>query len=97
MATLFINNNDTHMGKEKLVGRVSHYFDKLKVAAIKLTSPLSVGDTIRIEGGEVSLTQQVASMQLEHEIVQKAGKGKDVGIRVKKKVREGYRVFVMKP
>lgn len=79
--------------QEKLVGRVSHYFDKIKVAAIKLAAPLKVGDEIRIEGGETSLKQSVASMQLEHEKVQKAGKGKDVGIKVKKKVHEGYRVY----
>lgn len=79
--------------KETLVGKVSHYFDKIKVAAFLLRAPLAVGDTVRIEGGTVSLTQPVSSMQIEREAVQKAGKGSEIGIKVKKKVREGYRVF----
>jgi U32 family peptidase len=80
--------------KEKLVGKVSHYFDKIGVAAIKLSVPLKKGDTVRIEGGSVSVKQKVASMQKEHEPVSSAKKGDEVGIKVSKKVREGYRVFL---
>ncbi len=80
-------------GKEKLVGKVDHYFDKIQVAAMKLEDSLKVGDTIRIEGGSVAFTQQVASMQIEHESVNAAKKGDEVGFKVKQKVREGYRVF----
>lgn len=79
--------------KEKLLGKVDHYFDKIKVAALKLKDSLKVGDTILIEGGMVSFTQEVVSMQIEHEQVKTAKKGSEVGFKVKKKVREGYRVF----
>jgi len=30
--------------KEKLIGKVTHYFDKIKVAAIRLSAPIKVGD-----------------------------------------------------
>ena len=80
-------------GKEKPVGKVSHYFDKIKVAAIKLTAPIKKGDTVRIEGGTISLTQKIASMQKEHQPVASAKKGDEIGIKVSKQVREGYRVF----
>ena len=79
--------------KEKLLGRVAHYYDKIKVAAVTLKDTLSQGDTIRIEGGGKSFTQQIDSMQIEHEQVKKAKKGEDVGFKVKQKVREGYRVY----
>lgn len=79
--------------REKLIGKIAHYYDKIKVAAVTLKDTLSQGDTIRIEGGGKSFTQEIDSMQIEHEQVQKAKKGEDVGFKVKQKVREGYRVF----
>jgi putative protease len=79
--------------KEKLIGKVAHFYDKISVAAMKLGDSLRVGDTVRIEGGSVAFTQQIASMQIEHEPVRAAKKGDEVGFKVKQKVREGYRVF----
>lgn len=79
--------------KEKLVGKVSHYFDKIQVVAIKLLAPLNKGDTVRIEGGGASFEQEVESLQKEHEKIEKAKKGDEVGFKVKKKAREGYRVY----
>ena len=79
--------------KEKLIGKIAHYYDKIKVAALTLKDTLSQGDTIRIEGGGKSFAQEIDSMQIEHEQVKKAKKGEDVGFKVKQKVREGYRVF----
>lgn len=79
--------------KEKSLGKVNHYFDKIGVAAMKLGDSLKVGDTIRVEGGSVAFTQQIASMQIDHEQVNTAKMGEEVGFKVKQKVREGYRVF----
>lgn len=79
--------------KEKLLGKVDHYFDKISVAAMKLGDSLKVGDTVRIEGGSVAFTQQIVSMQIDRESVNTAKKGDEVGFKVKQKVREGYRVF----
>lgn len=77
----------------KLIGRVIHYFDKIQVAVIALTEPLKVGETIRIIGGETDFEQQVGSMEVEHEKIDKAKKGDEVGLEVKEKVRDGYRVY----
>lgn len=77
----------------KLIGRVIHYFDKIQVAVIALTEPLKVGETIRIIGGETDFEQQVGSMEVEHEKIDKAKKGDEVGLKVKEKVRDGYRVY----
>jgi len=81
------------MVKEKKIGIVSNYFDHVKVAAIKLEAPLKVGDTVKITGGEVDFEQPIKSMQIQHDKVEKAKKGDEIGIKVKKKVRKGYRVL----
>lgn len=78
----------------KLIGKVSHYFDKIGVAVIELAGPLKVGDTIRIAGGEATdFRQEVESMQMEHEPIEKAKKGEAIGVKVQEKVREGYKVY----
>jgi len=78
---------------EKQIGTVSNYFEHVKVAAVKLTTALKVGDTIRISGGEVDFEQPIKSMQIQHDKVEAAKKGDEIGIKVKKKVRKGYKVY----
>lgn len=87
---------DTQTPQEegKLIGKVIHYFSKIEVAVIKLSASLSVGDTIRIAGGEdTDFTQAVDSMEVEHQKIKKAKKGDEVGLKVSQKVREGYKVY----
>lgn len=80
--------------KDKQIGKVVHYFDKIGVAVIELASSLKKGEEIRIIGGEATdFNQTVESMQVEHKDKKKAKKGDEVGIKVKEKVREGYKVF----
>jgi len=82
------------MAKEaKPIGVVSNYFDHVGVAAIKLDKGLKVGDKIKIVGGETEFEQEVKSMQIQHEKVEKAKKGDEIGLKADKKVRKGYRVF----
>jgi len=85
---------DVSKEEGKLIGKVSHYFSNIGVAVIELSASLSVGDTIRIAGGEATdFTQAVDSMEIEHEKIKKAKKGDSVGMKVKEKVREGYKVY----
>ncbi|MDD4409039.1 MAG: hypothetical protein PHW52_00100 [Candidatus Pacebacteria bacterium] len=80
--------------KEKKLGLVTHYFDKAKVVVLKLSSELEVGDKIRIEGGlETDFKQKVASMEIKGERIKKAKKGQEIGLKVKEKVRVGYRAY----
>lgn len=78
---------------EELIGTVTHYFGNISVGAIKLTGELAVGDTIHIVGHTTDLVQQVESMQIEHESVESAGSGDEIGIKVADKVREDDQVF----
>ena len=77
----------------KLIGKVTHYFGKIEVAVVDLSGALKVGDNIRIAGGEIDFTQSVKSMQVEHESVKSAKSGDSVGLKVKEKVRDGYKVY----
>jgi len=78
----------------KLIGKVTHYFSNIEVAVVELLSPLSIGETIRIVGGEATdFEQTVDSMEVDHKKVKKAKKGNEVGLKVKEKVREGYKVY----
>jgi len=77
----------------KPIGKVIHYFDKIQVAVIALTGGLKAGETIRIIGGDVDFEQAVDSMEVEHDKIEKAKKGDEVGLKVSQKVRDGYRVY----
>lgn len=77
----------------KLIGRVTHYFPHVEAAVLELTDRLTVGDTIRIIGGDTDFTQQVKSMQIDRKDVQEAKPGENVAIKVAQRVREGYRVY----
>jgi len=77
----------------KLVGKVTHYFGNIGVAVIELSDTLKVGDDIRIVGGEADFTQNVESMEIEHQKVKEAKKGESIGLRVNQKTREGYKVY----
>jgi hypothetical protein len=80
--------------KEKLLGRVEHFFDKISVAAISVKAPFKVGDVIHIKGHTTDFAQRIASMQMEHQDVQKVKKGDDIGIKVKDFVRQHDFVYL---
>ena len=74
--------------EKKEIGRVSHYFGNPQVAAIVLTDGLKVGDTISIQGHTTDFEVVVESIQIEHDSLEEAKAGDNVGIKVPEKVRE---------
>jgi translation initiation factor IF-2 len=85
------------MAEEK-IGVVTHYFGKIGVAALKVTEgELKVGDIIRIKGHTSDFTQTVESMQVEHESVEVARKGDEVGLKTADYVREHDSVYKVLP
>ena len=82
---------------EQLVGSVSHFFNKAGVVAIEMTGELAVGDTIHVVGHLTDFTEQVGSMQIEHESVSRVKPGDSVGIKVVGKAREGDNVYRVVP
>ncbi len=79
---------------EQMVGRVTHYFAKIRVAVVEVAeSDLRIGDTIRILGNTTNFTQEVASMQIDHAPVESAQIGDLVGLEVSGRVRVNDLVY----
>ena len=78
---------------EKAVGRVDDFFAHPVVAGIEMTGTLKVGDKIHIKGHTTDIEMVVDSMQIDNVNVEKAGKGKSVGIKVPERVRPSDIVY----
>lgn len=79
---------------EKLVGSITHYFGKISVAVFKITDDeVKVGDSIHIKGKHTDFTQEIGSMQVEHESIEVAKKGDEVGLKVENPVHEHDEVY----
>ena len=79
---------------EEKIGKVTHYFNKLGVAAIEIDhGKLHKGDHIHIVGHTTDIEQNIESMELEHHQIVEAAEGQNVGIRVNEHVREHDDVF----
>lgn len=76
------------------VGKVADYFAHIGVVAIEVTGEgIKVGDTLHFKGHTTDFTQKITSMQVEHEQVEEAPAGSNVGIKVKDRVRTHDHVF----
>lgn len=76
------------------VGKVTHFYDKIGVAVINLDSDLGSGDKIKfVRGGEELFEQDITSLQVEHEKIEKAKKGDVVGLKTDQPVKDGAEVF----
>jgi len=82
---------EENLGEE--IGKITHYFTKIGVAVIELSSDLKVGDKIRIKGATSDFKQKVDSMQIEHENIKEAKAGQSIGMKVKEHAREGDTVY----
>lgn len=82
---------------EEKIGIITHYFNKISVGIIQLSAPLKVGDTIHIKGAHDDFTQEIDSMQIEHENVQEGKVGDFVGIKVSGKVHPHDAVYKVIP
>ena len=80
------------MAEEK-IGEVEKFFGKISVAAIKLSAPLKVGETIKFKGHTTDVTQTVESIQIDNQAIPEAKAGDDVGLKTKEKVRPGDTVY----
>ncbi len=83
--------------REAAVGVVTHYYSHMGVAVVQVnTGELRAGDTIRVKGHTTDLTQQIASMEYEHQHIDQASPGQSVGIRIADHAREHDIVYVVK-
>lgn len=78
---------------EKRVGKVTHYYTKLGVAAIELEEPLHKGERVHIVGHTTDTEQPIDSMELEHHQVEEGKPGENIAIKVDEHVREHDEVY----
>ena len=79
---------------EEEIGVITHYFEKVNVAAIEVNKgELHIGDTIHIKGHTSDFTTTIESMQIEHNQVEKATEGEAVGLKVPERVRVHDKVY----
>jgi hypothetical protein len=81
------------MAEEKPIGVVTHYFNHLNVAIVKLAKEMKKGDSVKFKGHTTDFEQTVDEMQYDHAEIESGKKGQEVGIKVKDHVREGDNVF----
>jgi len=70
------------------IGCVLHFFSKINVAVVKLSTSLSVGDCILVKGPETDFEQIVESMQIDYEKLDKAEKGQSIGLKMTQHARQ---------
>jgi len=87
--------SERKMAEAKRVGKITHYYDKIGVAVVAVEFPILVGDEIEIrdKNGAPRFTQTVSSMQVEHENIEKAKKGQDIGLKIDQEVKEGDLIY----
>ena len=79
--------------QETEIGEVMTYYANIGVAAIELNGSVKVGNIIIFRGFTTDLEHKVDSMQIEHDSVQEAKAGDQIGVKVPGKVRKNDRVY----
>ena len=77
----------------KRVGEISHFYNNISVAVIKLKGTIRVGDTIHILGRTTDFRQNVTSMQIEHQAIEEVGADSEIAMKVVSRVRRRDKVF----
>jgi translation elongation factor EF-Tu-like GTPase len=79
---------------EERLGVVTHYYNHLGVAIVKLeTGTLRVGDRVHVKGHTSDFVQAVESLQIEHASVEEVKAGDEFGLKVAEHAREHDVVF----
>jgi len=73
---------------EKIIGKVTHYFNRAGVAVIGLNDSLKIGDKIRIET-QPPFVQKVESLQSNRVDIPSAEAGDYVGLKTDKPCKDG--------
>ncbi len=75
------------------VGEVTHYYDKINIAILKLTGNLSLGDKVRIVSKDGEFTQSITLMLHEHQQIKTAEKEQTIGLKVNQPVNVNSLVY----
>jgi|APSaa5957512576_1039674.scaffolds.fasta_scaffold269322_2 hypothetical protein len=78
---------------EKLVGKITYFFDMSGTAMIKLTDTLMIGDEIHVVGSSSNFKQKLEILQKNDGNISIAKAGEDIAIKVSQPVQEGDSVY----
>jgi putative protease len=81
------------MTNEAKIGEVTHYFAKINVAVLKVNKGIKIGENLHFLGNHTDFSQEISSLQIEHQDVSEAEAGSEVAMKVKERVRAGDGVF----
>lgn len=76
----------------KPIGTVTHFYNEISVAIIRFKENVPQGTVLYFKGATTDFKHPAKSMQYDHKPVAIAPKGKQIGIKVPKRVREGDKV-----
>jgi hypothetical protein len=79
--------------KIRPVGKVTHYYAHIKVAIVKFNTKVKAGTELYFKGATTDFKEASKSMQFDHKPVAAAMPKKQIGIKLKKRVREGDLVY----
>jgi len=81
---------------ETKIGTVTHYYNHLHVAGVIIADgELHKGDTIHVQGHTSDFIQKVDSMEKDHEPIDVARPGDDIGLSVIDHAREHDEVYLV--
>ncbi|MGD1003021.1 MAG: translation elongation factor-like protein [Minisyncoccia bacterium] len=83
----------TPVKKIKPIGKVTHYYAHIKVAIVKFNTKVKAGAELYFKGATTDFKEASKSMQFDHKPVAAAMPKKQIGIKLKKRVREGDLVY----
>jgi len=82
--------------KKHFVGKVTRYFPKINVAAIKLVSELKVGDKISVIGKTTGIVNlKIEKIEINRQPVEIGEKGREIGIKIPL-VRKNDEVYLIR-
>ena len=93
-----ISENNQSEFIKKDIGKVVNYYNKIRVAELKIWDDLAIGDEIMVQGPTTgSITHVIDSMQIDGKAIEKAEKGSNVAIAIDEKLRESDFVYKLIP
>ena len=77
----------------KPIGVITHFYGGLKVGIAKFNKSVKTGTQILIKGATTNFKTKIGVMQYNYKEIKIAPKGKQVGLKVGKRVRVGDKIF----
>ena len=84
-------NDTANLGQE--IGVVTHYYDHLQVAIVKLSDNIKISDTLRFKGSTTDFEQIVTEMQFDHQPIEVGKQDMEVGIKITEVARKNDKVY----